>query len=361
VADAGQAPERGSLFERALALALLLALVVASLLVLEPFALVLLWAVFIAVTLWPLQVALSARLGGRERIAAGVLVLGLLLVLVVPATMGTVAAVRSMQAVSALLSDPSTWKIPAAPGWVADLPVVGDALHKLWTAAREDAARTVETYREPLGRLATWALERVLGVGRTLLKLLLALVITWPMLASGRRGADLLHRLADRVGGGRVVRLLDQGARTIRAVSVGVIGTALLASLLQAGGLAVARVPFAPLLGVVSFVLATMQVGTTPVWLGAALWLAHGGQVGWAAFTVAWGLALNAAVGNVLQPLLISRGTGLPLTVIFLGVVGGLLTWGLVGVFLGPAILGVAWTLLRTWLAGDPATEAGSP
>lgn len=347
-----------NVFERGLALFLVVALIVAALAVLEPFALILLWAIFLSITFWPVQVWLTHHLGGRHRLAAALVVLLLALVLVAPLTIAALAAVPSVKSVSELLADPSRWQIPPPPTWLSGIPIVGDQIGSIWTSAQKNTAGTLETYREGLAGSAGWALARVVGIGRTLVKLFLAVAITWPMLAGGSKGAALLHRFAERVGGDRAVGLLQQAGRTIRAVSLGVIGTSLLAAALQTAGLYVAGVPYAALLGVVSFVLATMQIGTTPVWLGALLWLVHEGHTGWAAFTAIWGLALNALVGNLLGPWLISRGTGLPLTVIFLGVLGGLLSWGFVGVFLGPTLLGVGWTLLRAWLGSEPPEPA---
>lgn len=356
----GAGPPTSNVFERGLALFLLVALIVASLAVLEPFALILLWAVFLSITFWPVQVWLTRRLGGRHRLAAGLVVLLLALVLVAPLTLAALAAVPSVKSVSDLLADPSRWQVPPPPPWVGRIPLLGAPIESVWSSARLNAAGTLDAYREGLAGSAGWALARVVGIGRTLVKLFVAVVIVWPMLAGGAQGAALLQRFAERVGGDRAVGLVAQAARTIRAVSLGVIGTSLLAAALQTAGLRLAGIPYAPLLGVVSFVLATMQIGTTPVWVGALLWLVHEGHTGWAIFTAVWGLSLNALVGNLLGPWLISRGTGLPLTVIFLGVLGGLLTWGFLGVFLGPTLLGVGWTLLRGWLGGG-APSAPSP
>ena len=347
-----------TVFERVIVLAVLATLIVASLVVLEPFALILLWAVFLAVTFWPVQAWLTERLGGRRKLAAALVVVLLAVVLVAPLTVAAIASVPSVKAVSALIADPSRWRVPAPPPWLDAVPLVGHDAHQLWAGAERDAGGTLEAYKGDLARAAAWTLQRVVGIGVTLVKLFLAAIITWPILAGGAKGPEMLRQLASRLGGERAVGLLEQAGRTIRSVSLGVIGTALLAASLQTAGLLAAGIPYAPLLGVVSFVLATAQVGTTPVWLGAGAWLLAEGQTGWAVFTALWGLALNAAVGNLLGPWLISRGSGLPLTVIFLGVLGGLLSWGLVGVFVGPTLLGVVWTLLRGWLAGTPAARA---
>ncbi len=347
-------PARG-FFERALALALVASLIFAALTVLAPFALILLWALFIAVTLWPLHRRLSARFGGREKLAAATTVLLLLVVLVIPVGMGVAAAVPSARALGGMLSDLPGLRLPPPPEWLRQLPVLGQSFPETWAAAAQDAGGALETYRGEVAKTGGWLVARLLGLGLTVVQLLVAVVITWPMLAGGANGVRLARQFADRVGGPPAAALLDQAARTIRSVSVGVVGTALLLAGLQTAGLYAARIPLAPLLGVASFVLATAQLGTSIVWVGAAAWLAFADHPARAILTVVWGLVINNAIDGVVKAALIRRGTGLPLTVIFLGVVGGLLSWGFVGVFLGPTLLGVTWTLLREWLGSRAA------
>jgi len=355
VGDQGQ-PSRG-FFERAVALALVASLTFAALTVLAPFALILLWALFIAVTLWPLHLWIAARFGGRAKLAAGATVLLLVVVLVIPLGMGVAAVVPSVRHLADSAADFPGLKLPPPPEWLRQIPVVGQSVPDTWAAVAQDAGRALETYRGDVAKTGGWLVSKLLGLGLTLVQLLLAVVISWPMLAGGANGVRLARQFAGRVGGPPAEGLLDQAARTIRSVSVGVVGTALMLAGLQTAGLYAARVPLAPLLGVASFVLATAQLGTSVVWVGAAAWLALDGHPTRATLTVVWGLLINNAIDGVVKAFLIRRGTGLPLTVIFLGVVGGLLSWGFVGVFLGPTLLGVTWTLFRGWLAASSGAE----
>jgi len=354
VSEGGRAKPGRGFFELAFALALVASLVALAMTVVAPFALILLWALFIATTLWPLHRWLAARMGGREKLAAAATVLLLVVVLIIPVTLGVVAVLPSVRAAAKLLGDPSAWRLPPPPDWIRDLPVAGDPVHGAWAALAEDAGDALQVYRPEVEKVGSWLVGHALGLGLTLVQLLAAVVISWPMLAGGGDGVRLVRRFAARVGGEDAAGLLDQAARTIRSVSVGVVGTAFALAALQTVGLAAAGVPHARLLGVVGFVLAMAQVGTSLVWVGAAVWLGYGGHTTAAVLTAAWGLLINNAIDGVVKAILIRRGTGLPLTVIFLGVVGGLLTWGFVGVFLGPTLLGLVWTLLRTWLASAP-------
>ncbi len=361
--DPSHPPASGHYFERVVALALVAALVATAFTILAPFATVLLWALFMTVTLWPLHVRLTHRLGERPRIAATLSVAALFVSLIVPVSLGVVAIVPSVRSTAAALADPSRWALPPPPDWVERIPVVGDFAHGTWHIAAADASRLLETYRGDIALGAGWLAARLLSAGVTLLQLVLAAVLTWPMLIGARRSTDLMRRFVLRVGGDRSAGLLDQAARTIRSVSIGVIGSAILLAGMQALGLWIAGVPLVPLLGLASFVLATAQLGSHPVYLGVALWLGVTGSTGRAAFTVAWGVVANTLIDTGLRPYLISSGTGLPLSVIFLGVTGGILAWGFVGVFLGPTLLGVAWTLLRGWLQEGvgPVPEPGGP
>jgi predicted PurR-regulated permease PerM len=345
------------------ALALVAALVATAFTILAPFATVLLWALFMTVTLWPLHVRITHRLGNRSRVAATVSVTVLFVSLIVPVSLAVVAIVPSVRSAAAVLADPSRWALPPPPGWVEQLPLVGGFVHGTWHIAAADASRLLETYKGDVAQGATWLAARVLSAGVTLLQLVLAAALTWPMLLGARRATDLMRRFVLRVGGDRSAGLLDQAARTIRSVSIGVIGSAILLAGMQALGLWLADVPLVPLLGLASFVLATAQLGSHPVYLSVAVWLGLTGSTGRAAFTVAWGLVANTLIDTGLRPYLISSGTGLPLSVIFLGVTGGILAWGFVGVFLGPTLLGVAWTLLRGWLqeGGGASPEPGAP
>jgi predicted PurR-regulated permease PerM len=362
VGDPSPQPPPGHFFERVVALALVASLVATAFTILAPFATVLLWSLFMTVTLWPLHVRLTHRLGDRPRLAASFSVAALFVALIVPVSLGVVAIVPGVRSAAATLSDPTRWAIPAPPAWVEQVPLAGQWVHGIWRMAAADVSRILETYKGDIALGAGWLLARVLSAGVTLLQLVLASVLTWPMLLGARRTAHLLQRFFLRVGGERSVGLLDQAARTIRSVSIGVIGTAILLAGMQALGLWLAGVPLVPLLGLASFVLATAQLGSHPVYLAVALWLALGGHTGRAAFTAVWGVVANSLIDTGLRPYLISHGTGLPLSVIFLGVTGGILAWGFVGVFLGPTLLGAAWTLLRGWLqeGGEQFHEVGT-
>jgi predicted PurR-regulated permease PerM len=233
---------------------------------------------------------------------------------------------------------------------------VGRLFQGTWTEAIDGLVAQFAGSQSERARMAEWGIMRLLGTSWTIVQVLLAAVLAWPMLAGGERGTQMATAIAERVGGSHGVHLLELASRTIRYVSVGIIGTAAILALLEGIGLWLAGVPAIAMLMVLSFVMDVMQIGIHLVYLGAAAWLFYAGRPGAAIFTLVWGFIANNVIDSVGRPYVISKGTGLPMSVIFLGAMGGLIAWGFIGVFVGPTLLGLAWTLLRVWLdAPHPA------
>jgi len=183
-------------------------------------------------------------------------------------------------------------------------------------------------------------------------------LFTLVLYLNGEALDELTRRLADRIGGEQALQARDQARQAIRAVALGVGLTALIQAGLALIGLLIAGVPLAILFTLGCFLLALAQFGAFLPLLAAAGWLYWGaGEAGWAAFLAIWGLVVVGGVDNIIRPLLITRGMKMPLTLVFLGVIGGLLAYGLIGVFLGPTVVAIAYTLLLAWLAETPANS----
>ncbi len=357
--DASRPPHAGrGLFERGIALALVAALLATAFAILAPFGTILLWSLFMSVTIWPLHRWFLLRTGGHPSVAATLSVAVLLVVVVAPVVLATIALLPSLRAIVAVVSRPETWTIPAPPEWMREVPLVGHLLQGTWQEIVQALLAQLGGPGTQTSRMAQWGVMRALGTGWTIVQVVLAAVLTWPMLAGGERGGALASRIADRVGGQHGVHLLELASRTIRYVSVGIIGTAAALALVEGIGLWLADVPLIAVLMVACFVMDVMQIGIHAVYVGAGAWLFYVGRPGAAIFTLVWGFIANNAIDSVARPYVISRGTGLPMTVIFLGAMGGLIVWGFIGVFLGPTLLGLAWTLLRVWLASPPVAGA---
>ncbi len=340
-----------------LALALVAALLATAFAILAPFGTILLWSLFMSVTIWPLHRWFLLRTGGHPSLAATLSVLVLLVLVVAPVVLATVALLPTLRTIVAVVSRPDTWTIPAPPGWMREVPLVGHLLQGTWQEIVQALLAQLGGPGSQTSRMAQWGVMRAVGTGWTIVQVVLATVLTWPMLAGGDRGGALFGRIADRVGGLHGTHLLELATRTIRYVSVGIIGTAAILALVEGIGLWLAGVPLLAVLMVASFVMDVMQVGIHVIYIGAGAWLFYAGRPGAAVFTLVWGFIANNAIDSVARPYVISRGTGLPMTVIFLGAMGGLIVWGFIGVFLGPTLLGLAWTLLRVWLGSPPVAD----
>lgn len=197
------------------------------------------------------------------------------------------------------------------------------------------------------------------SLGLTIVEILLSIVLAGIFLTTVEGTTSVFHEIANRLGGTSAENLLEVAVRTVRSVAQGVIGTALIQGLLTGIGFVIAGVPFAITLGVLSFATAMLQIGTWPVWIPVAIWLFYHGETGWALFTTVLGIIVGL-LDNFIKPLLIGRGAGVPLWIIFIGVIGGLLKIGFIGIFIGPLVLAAAYSIITGWLTSPSASHARS-
>ena len=238
---------------------------------------------------------------------------------------------------------------------------MGQPIHDYWQQFAHDGQRLtaeLEKLAKP-AQGAALAAGRVVGAG--VLDMGLSVFLAFFFFLHGEALAGRLRVLLKRVTGVRAAYLLGIARSTVTGVIYGILGTGLAQGVLATIGFAVAGVPGAVLLGVATFFLSVVPVGPPLVWGGAAIWLFRqdqpewalfqGGEPGWAAFVAAWGFFLVSTVDNVIKPFIISRGANLPFAVVFLGVLGGLLAFGVIGAFLGPTLLAVGYRLATEWTA----------
>jgi predicted PurR-regulated permease PerM len=350
------APRGGmaTMVERAVVLLLLGGLLLGVALVLLPFLTAVLFAVVLAVATWPLRSAL-VRLGlPRGLVALLMVLLGLALVgLPLLATAPRLAArigdgARVVQAGLAALPE-------APPDWVSTMPVVGERLSLVW----RDVAGGEGGLRRAMDSSADWLRQGVLAAARgladSMLQFLLALVVAGTFWASGDTLGKVLRDVVQRLGGEPAVVALQAAGGALRSVAYGVVGTACFQGVAMGIGAGIAGVPGAVVLGFVVLLLAISQIGQLlipVVWGGAAWWLVRHDAPGWGAFMAAWGLLLVSASDNLIRPWLISRGVEMPLSLVILGVFGGFISFGFLGLFIGPVLLAVAFTLLQAWRTG---------
>lgn len=326
-------------------------LIAACFWILRPFLGPAIWATMIVVATWPAMRRLQGWLHGRRALAVTVMTLALLLLFVVPLTVaiGTIVANADRLVEWARLA--AAYEIPAEPpAWLAGLPMIGETLARAWHQAADAGLRGLAGKLTPYaGNFTRWFVAEVGSLGMLALQFLMTVAIAAVMYAGGEDFAQGVRRFARRLAGDRGADAVQLAGDAIRGVALGVGVTAIVQSVLGGLGLALAGVPFAGLLTAVMFMLCIAQVGPIPVLVPAAIWAFWSGDAGWGIFLVVWS-GVVGTLDNFIRPVLIRMGADLPLLLIFAGVIGGLFAFGLVGIFVGPVVLAVAYTLLDAWM-----------
>jgi predicted PurR-regulated permease PerM len=335
-------------------------LLAAVLWILAPFLGPTIWAAMVVVATWPLMLRVQALLWQRRGLAVAVMTLLLLLLFVVPLTLAIVTIVANADQLVEWARLAADYHLPEAPpDWLTRLPLVGNAFERLWQQATSLGLRDLLPRLTPYaGNLTRWFVGQVGNIGFLLLQFMVIVVIAAVMYSTGEQAATLVRRFAARLGGERGVAVVALAGGAIRGVALGVGVTALVQAVLSGLGLALAGVPFAGLLTAVTFMLCIAQLGPVLVLVPAVVWAFWTGQTGEGIALAVWTLIV-ANLDNVLRPVLIRMGADLPLLLIFAGVIGGLLTFGLVGIFVGPVVLAVAWTLLEAWIGDGEQAPTG--
>jgi len=354
-------PPRNDVPRITLAVLFIGALIVASFWVLRPFLAPTIWATMIVVTSWPMLRWFQARLWGRRALATTVMTLLLLLLFVLPLMLAIVTIVGHADEIVDKAKALSAQELPPPPSWLGDLPLVGERLKPIWEQAVASGAKGLVARLAPYADdIARWFVAQAGSVGFVLVQFVLTALLAAVMYTGGEAAVAALRRFANRLAGAQGDKALTLAGQAIRGVALGVGVTAVVQAVLGGIGLAIAGVPFVGLLTAVMLLLGIAQIGCGPVLLAATGWLFWRGESGWGTFALVWSLAVMT-MDNVLRPVLIKRGADLPLLLIFAGVVGGLLSFGLVGLFVGPVVLAVAYTLLDDWTRAVPSPDAAAP
>ena len=342
--------------DRLLGLAALALLVAGCLLVLVPFGTALAWAIILTYSTWPIYVRLLHSVGGRNTLAAALMTLATSLVLLAPLVIVVIGladnASRLMDGVRGFFED----GLPEPPLWIANLPLVGPSLAAYWQGMVHDEAQLVIEFREALAAARTWLLRGGGYLAAGVLQIGLSVLVAFFLYRDGKFAGMRLQRAVLRVAGADARYLLDVAGKTVNSVVYGILGTALAQGVLAGVGFFVAGVPGASLLGLATFFLSVVPVGPPLIWGGAAVWLYYQGDIGWAIFMLLWGLLVISLVDNFLKPFIISLGSSLPFILVFLGVIGGVIAFGFIGVFLGPTLLAVGYRVLSEWIEPESAS-----
>ena len=325
--------------------------------ILQPFLLPMIWATAIVVATWPLMLRVEAFLGGRRGLAVTVMTLGLLLLLLVPLAFAIAAIAQNADRIVGWAKSLASSSVPPPPDWVARLPFFGPTLAAQWQqVAGLGAGGIFEQLTPYASTIVKGFVAQVGSVGIMLVQFLLTVVVAAVLYSSGETAASGVRRFAHRLAGADAENLVQLAAQSVRAVALGVVVTALVQSLLGGIGLAICGVPFATVLIAVMLILGIAQLGPAFVLIPAIIWLYWKGDSTWGTVLLVWSLVV-LSLDNFLRPILIKRGADLPLLLIFTGVIGGLIAFGIIGLFIGPVLLAVTYTLLKIWVAGEDAEQ----
>ena len=335
------------------------ALIAGSLWLLWPFLGAIIWATMIVVASWRLLLGLQARLWNRRWLAVLALTSALLLLIVVPLSLAVAAIVEHADQIIGWGKSLTHLSMPPVPDWVAGIPLIGSKAAALWAQAAasrpEDLAAKVAPYA---GGVASWFAAQVGSAGLVIMQFLLTVIIAAILYAQGESAAAGVLRFGRRLAGERGEAVVRLAAGAIRGVALGIVVTALVQSVLGGIGLAIAGVPFAVILSGVMFILCIAQLGPILVLAPAVVWLYWSGDNVWGTVLLMWTVMVGT-MDNLLRPILIRKGADLPLLLIFAGVIGGLIAFGLIGIFVGPVVLAVTYKLFDAWIGEAP--QSGEP
>lgn len=331
---------------RLVGIAAIAGLAVACLLVLRPFISALLWAAILAFSTWPVFAFLRDRVRIRPSWAAALMVLAMFLLVGLPIVLAAPTRREDVEELSAAIERLIVGGLPGLGAWLASLPVVGEWFRQ-WIGEEEfDLLGLAGLLRPYAGTITQQTVAVLLAILSGLAELLLAILLAFFFYRDGPAMADRVKAVMARLGGGTGLRMLRLAADVTRGVVWGLVGTAVAQGVLTAVGLSFAGVPEPVLLGVVAGVISIFPVGAPLVWIPASLWLFTQGETGWGIFMALYGGLVVSSVDNFIRPWAIARGAKLPLLLTLLGALGGVFAFGFLGLFLGPVVLAVGYTLM---------------
>ena len=333
--------------ERILMGLLLGGVAIGCVLVLYPFFSALLWAGILVYTTWPVYDRLAYRI---RRVPAALAMVALTaVVLVLPIGLAAPGSADDVTHLRHVIMASLRAGLPGAPIWVFDIPLLGSTLGNLWNSWAADISSMLEAFRPYFGILLENGLSLLLGVANGVLMFVLALFVAFFFYTYGEPLADRLTVLLRRIAGVQADRLIEVTGATVRGVVYGILGTAVVQGILTAFGLWLSGVPRPVLLGFIAGTLSVLPIGAPVVWIPASIWLIGSGHYGWGIFLAIYGVGAVSGADSVIRPWFIARGAQLPFMLTVLGVLGGALAFGLLGIFLGPVLLGIGFTLVNEW------------
>lgn len=328
--------------------------------IIEPFVTTVVWGVIIAIaTLTPYK-RLVRLVGGRPKLAGGLMiVLGLLLLILPTIALGA----NVVETASNLSTDfeGKTFEVPPPPASVEGWPIIGGTLYELWTAASQNLEAALERFTPQLKELGVWLVSSMGHLGVSLFMFIVAIVIAGVLLPYAERATAFARRVATIVTGERGAELVALSAASVRSVTRGILGVALIQSILAGLGMLAAGVPAAGVWTLLVLLVAIVQLPTLLILAPVAIYVFSVNSMTVAVLFAIWSGIVGLS-DNVLKPLLMGRDSGVPTLVIFLGAIGGFVLEGIIGLFVGAVALSVGYTLFTSWLEeAEKEQDANAP
>ncbi|MGM3185485.1 AI-2E family transporter YdiK [Musicola paradisiaca] len=328
-------------------------LIIACFWVVQPFILGFAWASMVVIATWPLLIKLQSMLWGYRFLAVIVMTVLLVLFFVIPTSILVSSVIDNTSTLIAWAGSQERITPPSLD-WLRSIPMFGEKLHSSWYGLVHSGGAAVMAKVQPyVGQAASWAVAQAAHIGRFLMHCALMVLFSILLYSKGDQVALGVRRFAMRLGkqGGEAAVIL--AAQSIRAVALGVVVTAIVQSLLGGIGLALSGIPYTTLLTVLMFLSCVAQLGPLMVLVPAIIWLYWTGDTTWGTILLVWSCIVGT-LDNVIRPLLIRMGADLPMLLILSGVIGGLLAFGMIGLFIGPVVLAVSYRLLSAWMKDTP-------
>lgn len=338
----------GNVMEMVIRVGLVIGLVLWCYDIIKPFIGMIIWGVIIAVALNPVHERFYALLGDRRGLAVTLFTVAMLVLLIIPVVLLADTVVQGAVQLGTALRD-GTIQIPEPPASVAGWPIIGERLDTFWRLASENLEEALAQVRPQIAALSRWLLSAAAGAGLGVLTFFAAIIIAGVLMGNAASGQRAAHALFTRLIGERGEEIVDLAESTVRSVATGILGVALIQSLLAGLGFLTVGIPGAGLLALICLFLAIIQVGPLLVLIGAVIYVFQTAATTTAVIFTIWCVFVGT-IDNVLKPLLLGRGVKVPMLVIFLGAIGGFLSMGIIGLFVGSIVMVLGYTLLMLWM-----------
>lgn len=349
--------DRDRYIEHLVSAIVLLVLLIGCFFVLKPFISALLWALILTFSTWPVFRWWVTILKGNRTLAASVTTLLLAIVFVIPLVVIGLSFANEATDLISNIRHTLEAGLPPLPDWVKNIPLIGEEIHNRWQVWTADESQFEQFVAPYLKKVKDFILKSTPVIIQALFQILLSIFVCFFFYRDGEESARSLSNLLQKIAGSRAEKLIKVAADTTMSVVYGLIGTAVVQATLAMIGFLIAGVPGAILLGFLTFFAAFVPMGPPFIWLPVTVWLFYKGTIGWAIFMAIWGAFVISGVDNIVKPYLISRGGNLPFVLILLGVLGGVVAFGFIGVFLGPTLLALGYSLILEWTSKRETSE----